>query len=260
MGRTLTGIALFSMIHLMVDEALMDRAFLESLTTAELIKLADRAGIDMPPDLERIVIIAALLETMDAVEEGAETKPSFAPEAKRLPASTAPLPRHYNITYVDVLVRDPLWAFAFWEINERDREIHERTGDFGGYCLRVEPDPKPVGARAGGDSAFTVQVGVGDSAWHLGFSSPRGTFRVELAAMRKEEPVILAVSKPFTLPNLHEPLGNRYSKASHNPLLRLSGIDEFEILRDTSRLSRLPKHSAESAGTGVDDGNADDRE
>jgi hypothetical protein len=246
----------------MVDEALLDRPFLESLTTAELVKLADRAGIDVPPGLERIVVIGALLEALEDAGEDLEEKPAFAPEGKRPPASAAPIPRQYNITYVNVLVRDPLWAFAFWEINSREREIHERAGDFGGYCLRVEPCPGPGGLKpnTGGDSSFTVQVGTGDSAWYLGFSSAGGTFRVELAAMRREEPVILAVSGPFTLPKLHEPLGNRYSKASHNPLLRLAGIDDFRILRDTSRLSRLPKHSAEAGSPGLDIGDAGDGE
>jgi hypothetical protein len=245
----------------MVDEALLDRPFLESLTTAELVKLADRAGIDVPPGLERIVIIGALLETVDGIEEAAEAKPSFLPEEKRLPASTAPLPRYYNITYLNVLVRDPLWAFAFWEINAREREIHEKAGDFGGYCLRVEPYPlSGARSKAGKDGSFTVQVGTGDSAWYLGFSSSGGTFRVKLTAIRREQPVVLAVSEIFTLPNLHEPLGNRYSKASHNPLLRLSGIDDFTILRDTSRLSRLPKHSVESVNPGFDAGNTGNRE
>jgi hypothetical protein len=247
----------------MVDEALLDRPFLERLTTAELVKLADRAGIDVPPGLERIVIISALLETVeDAEEEGLGEKPAFVPEGKRLPASTAPIPRQYNISYVNVLVRDPLWAFAFWEINLRDREIHEGAADFGGYCLRVEPDLRQAGdpVKAALDSSFTVQVGIGDSAWYLGFSPAGGTFRVELAALRREEPVVLAVSQPFTLPNLHEPLGNRYSTASHNPLLRLSGIDEFTILRDTSRLSRLPKHSAGAANPEINAGNTGSRE
>jgi hypothetical protein len=246
----------------MVEETLLDRSFLESLTTAELVKLADRAGIDVPPGLERIVIIRELLETLDNAAEGADEKPLFSGEEKRLPASTAPLPRYYNITYVNVLVRDPLWAFAFWEINVHDRELYERAGDFCGYCLRVEPDPRHAGLRAKTvrDSSFTVQVGTGDSAWYLGFSPSGGTFRVELAALRREKSVILAVSEPFTLPNLHEPLGNRYSKASHNPLLRLSGIDEFNILRNTSRLSRLPKHSAERADREFDAGNTGDLE
>jgi hypothetical protein len=236
---------------------------LESLTTAELIKLADKAGIDVPPGLERILIIGELLDTLDDGREDEEKMNALPLEARRLPASTAPLPRQYNITYVNVLVRDPLWAFAFWEINVHDKENYEKNPDFGGYCLRVEPDPGPGGAlpEAAGDSSFTVQVGPEDSAWYLGFSPSGGTFRVELCAIRREEPVILAVSGPFTLPNLHEPLGNRYSTASHNPLLRLSGIDEFQILHNTSRLSRLPRHSStENADELFNAGDTGDRE
>jgi hypothetical protein len=231
----------------MVEELRLDRPFLERLTTAELIRLAERAGIDVSSGLERIVIIEELLEAMDDAEAGAEKRAPFPLEDRRLLASTAPLPRHYNISYVDVLVRDPLWAFAFWEVNAHDREIHEKAPDFGGYCLRVEPEPGDTG-RAAGDNSFTVQVGTGDSAWYLGFSPSGGTFTVELCAIRREEPVVLAVSRPFRLPNLLEPLGNRYSPASHNPLLRLSGIDEFKIIHNTSRSSRLPKHSLQGSG------------
>jgi hypothetical protein len=244
----------------MVEDLRLDRPFLESLTTAELIKLADRAGIDVPSGLERIIIIAELLESMDDAGEDTETELPFFPEQRRQSASSAPFPSHYNISYVDVLVRDPLWAFAFWEINAHDREIHEKAPDFGGYCLRVEPDPQSGDGRSVENSSFTVQVGTEDSAWYLGFSPSGGTFRVELCAMRREEPVILAVSRPFILPNLLEPLGNRYSKASHNPLLRLSGIDEFTILHNTSRSSRLPKHSSESPDPGLDAGATGSRE
>jgi hypothetical protein len=235
----------------MVEELRLNRPFLESLTTAELIKLADRTGIDVPPGLERIVIIEELLETTD--EAAAEKTTSFPLEERRPPASTAPLPRHYNISYVNVLVRDPLWAFAFWEVNAHDKEIHEKASDFGGYYLRVESDPLPGDSRAQAaeNSSFTVQVGTGDSAWYLGFSPSGGNFKVELCAMRREESVVLAVSRPFRLPNMLEPLGNRYSRASHNPLLRLSGIDEFRIIHNISRSSRLPKHSSQSGNAGV---------
>jgi hypothetical protein len=239
----------------MVEELRLDRPFLERLTTAELLKLADRAGIDVPSGLERIIIIEELLESMEDVETGAGKRAPSPLEERRQLASTAPLPRHYNISYVDVLVRDPLWAFAFWEVNAHDRETHERAPDFGGYCLRVESDPRSGDGqgRAAGNSSFTVQVGIGDSAWYLGFSPSGGIFKVELCAIHREESLALAVSQPFRLPNLLEPLGNRYSKASHNPLLRLSGIDEFRIIHNTSRSSRLPKHSSERANPGPDD-------
>jgi len=45
-----------------VPDVPVSRTWLESLSTAELIKLADSFGIDIPHGLERIFIIEELLE------------------------------------------------------------------------------------------------------------------------------------------------------------------------------------------------------
>jgi hypothetical protein len=243
----------------MVEELRADRPFLESLTTNELIKLADNQGIDIPPGLDRAIVIEELLETMEDAAENADRKTPL-PLTEKHQGTTAPLPKQYNINYIEVLIRDPLWAFAFWEINAHDREIHERAPDFGGYYLRVVSSPWIVNQ----DSFFIVQVGTGDSAWYLGFPPSGGSFKVELCAMRKDELVVLAVSKPFRLPKLLEPLENRDSAGTENslgkgirapasgsppdnPLLRLSGVDDYKILRNSLRSSRLPKHTSINA-------------
>jgi hypothetical protein len=217
----------------MADELPLDRSFLESVTTTELLKLADRAGIDLPPGLDRTIVIEELLETGEPEKAGdKQNLGGENPDGKAAQPATAPLPKHYNINYIEVLIRDPLWAFAFWEINAHDKEALEGAPEFGGYCLRVMPVPGP------GDSSFTVQVGTGDSAWYLGFPPEGGRFTVELCAIRKDTPVVLAVSKPFRVPTLP---GEAH--ASAGPLLRLSGIDDFTILRNTIRSSRVPKHT-----------------
>jgi hypothetical protein len=244
----------------MTEELWLDRPFLESLTTNELIKLADNQGIDIPPGLDRTIVIEELLETMEDMAENADRKNPLPLEEKHQ-GTTAPLPKQYNINYIEVLIRDPLWAFAFWEINAHDKEIHERAPDFGGYYLRVVSSPWSVNQ----DSFFTVQVGTGDSAWYLGFSPSGGSFKVELCVMRKDELVILAVSKPFRLPKLLEPLENGDLAGAENsvgikgirpsvsgfppgnPLLSLSGVDDYKILRNTLRSSRLPKRNGINA-------------
>ncbi|MDR1596750.1 MAG: DUF4912 domain-containing protein [Treponema sp.] len=244
----------------MVEELWLDRPFLESLTTNELIKLADNQGIDIPPGLDRTIVIEELLETIEDAAENAERKTPL-PLTEKHQGATAPLPKQYNINYIEVLIRDPLWAFAFWEINAHDREIHERSPDFGGYYLRAVSSPRIVNQ----DSFFIVQVGTGDSAWYLGFPPSGGSFKVELCVMRKDELAVLAVSKPFRLPKLLEPLENRDSAGAENslgikgtrapvsgsppdnPLLRLSGVDDYKILRDPLRSSRLPKRNGSNA-------------
>ena len=56
------------------------------------------------------------------------------------------LPASYNETFIDVILRDPVWAYAFWEIKQSDREVREQDPRFAGYRLRVQP---LGGARSG---------------------------------------------------------------------------------------------------------------
>ncbi|GHV34356.1 DUF4912 domain-containing protein [Spirochaetia bacterium] len=251
----------------MADELPLTRSFLESVTTAELLRLADNRGIDLPPGLDRTIVIEELLDIEgdrpgDFEKAGGKQNPELAgvpgegsvqEELRPLAGldtrdiqsphpqpATAPLPKHYNISYIEVLIRDPLWAFAFWEINAHDKEIYEQSPDFNGYCLRVLPVQGP-------DGPFTVQVGTGDSAWYLGFPPEGGNFKVELCVIRRNVPMVLAVSKLFRLPTLPDSMESGEPAVS-SPLLRLSGIDDFKILRNTMRSSRLPRRSGARSG------------
>jgi hypothetical protein len=200
------------------------RACLERLTTRELARMADREGIDIPPDLDRIFIIQELLE-QELMKDGED--PPFpemeAPPPGKMPV---PLPRHYNITWLEILPRDPLWAFAFWEIKAQDRERFEAAAEFNGYCLRA--------SLTGAGAAFTVPVGGDDNAWYLGFPPRRGEYTVELCVSFRgetrglEEPVYktLAASAPFTLPR--GAAGQTgWEEIPDNPLIRLSGAACF---------------------------------
>ncbi|MDR3115145.1 MAG: DUF4912 domain-containing protein [Treponema sp.] len=219
----------------------LKRSYLESLTTHELIRLADGFGIEIPPDLERIFIIAEIIDiTADhALNEAglgsAETLPlleTHIPEA-------VPLPKQYNITFIEVLLRDPLWVFTFWEIKSADKECYEKAGDFKGYQLKVSPvDPSGTSLK---EDSFTIQVGASDTAWYLGFPPGGGRFKVELCVIRGGEEVVLAVSHPFTVPTLFIPSPSKQAAGNdlYTPLAWLSGIEDFHILRNEDRRSRI---------------------
>jgi hypothetical protein len=223
------------------------RSLLESLATRELILIADRSGIDIPPGLDRAFIIRELLENQD------EEYPEEASLLGKESPETVQLPKQYNITFLEVLVRDPLWVFAFWEVKKSDRERFEGDPDFDGYCLRVlplsaggipgfpglqfgEPCP-PVNAFLRAE-ARSVRVGLEDNSWYLGFPPGGGSFKAELCVLTGEWR-ILAVSRPFTLPGMLEK-----QESPENPLIRLSGEESFSVLRNTDRQSRLRSHEA----------------
>ena len=226
---------------LAMDGFPVSRAYLETLTSAELTKWADHYGVDIPPGLDRIFIIEELLE-IAAFDTDVEEEFNEVPPAK----FTEPvvLPRQYNITFIETLVRDPLWVFIFWEVKGAEREVLENSADFTGYFLKVSP-----WGRIAPDEVFTVPLAPEDSARYLGFPPAAGngeigealnrSYRVELYAGMGKEENFLAATNPFNLPALSPRIEKQECLlANKYPLIRLSGIEEFLILRSGDRESR----------------------
>ena len=234
-----------------MDDTSLTRVYLESLSTDELLKLADKFGIDIPFELERVFIIEELLsigiEEEDETEAVQELHSGF-PEA-------AALPKQYNISFIEVIIRDPFWAFVFWELKNNDREIYEKAADFGGYCLRVFPVTTPK-TLSGAADIFTVHVGPGETARYLGFPPAEGSYRVELCVIRGTDFVPLIVSRPFRLPRLLEPvklnadLSDDLRKVYDNPLACMSGAKDFPIIRSADRNLRVKENNTISMQEG----------
>jgi hypothetical protein len=237
-----------------MNDRSLTRASLESLATGELVKLADRYGLDIPPDLDRRFIIEELLEiALDDEGRDGEGPLEEPPVTEAGFLEPVPLPKQYNITFIEVMIRDPLWAFVFWEIKGFDKEAFEKAADFGGYYLKVSPwGPRRNFPRPEGEGVFTVAVETGDTARYLGFppdeeaeEGKENRQKVELCAKRGAGEFVLAVSNPFRLPSLpRRPAGTeqeeRY-KRYKNPLVRLSGCGDFHILHNQDRFSRPKK-------------------
>ncbi|MDR1466386.1 MAG: DUF4912 domain-containing protein [Treponema sp.] len=200
-------------------DAILKRAYLEGLTTQELINIADRFEIDIPPDLAWNFIIEALLD----IEQESDVQPLL-----DIPLSGAvPLPECYNITFINVLIRDPMWVFAFWEIKQQDKERIENYPDFDGYFLKITPLGDPKGA-------WTVNIGTDDMAWYVSIPTPDATFSITLCALFGNKEDVLAVSREFTMPKLFEPQKIQlYTEG--NPLLYLSDMENFPIIRGRER-------------------------
>jgi hypothetical protein len=248
-----------------MDEVHLVRPYLDSLTTQELVRIADSFGIDIPPNLERIFIIEELLDYARTEENDRdEEEPAIEESVTYL--ETAPIPRQYNITFIDVMIRDPLWAFVFWEIKEHDRELYEKADLFSGYYLRVNQVAQDGTIRK--DRSFTVQVDNDDTARYLGFSEDYlrlsdelrssneqdpfppaqsgGSFQVELCVGFGERGEVLASSRIFCLPKLPDQVGlsREIAEAAIPALAVLSGLNDFRILRNVDR----PPHVRFSPG------------
>jgi hypothetical protein len=220
-----------------MDSSCFAIPYLESLSTGELIILAEKCGLDLPVGLERVFIIEELFyHGQDSKTRAVEADDLEHREIKE----SAALPGRYNISFIEVLVRDPLWVLVFWEIKEQDWELHQKTADFSGYFLRVIP-LKGESLQPDIAASFTVAVNTDDSAWYVGFSPEDGrSFKIELCSQHSDHCTALAESRPFILPRLirpqHDNLEEDIQAVYKNPLVQLSGVDRFSLIHSEDRL------------------------
>jgi hypothetical protein len=222
----------------------LSRTYLESFTSQELLTVATHLGVDVPPGLsDRTRIIG---EILDAVDERANPARRQHRKRNRRPAEmealsdpksnpflTARIPARYNITFVKVLVRDPLWFFVFWEIKGSLLEQLRKTEGFEGLCLRInalKAAAGPAAAMLPADAPYSLSVGITDKARYLDFPAEGDVFFVELCARVGGREDALAKSGVFRQPAILSVYGGKVS-----PLAALSGIRELPILREKTR-------------------------
>jgi hypothetical protein len=250
----------------MLSSANLNPSYLERLSTPELKDLAVHFGIDIPQDLERLFIIEELLENAPCLTffQPDKMKPDHAEayfeDNENIPLVPDPvdLPKRYNITQIDAIVRDPLWVFVFWEIRDADRKLYEKNSGFHGYFLRVSLDKCKLGSAV--SSMFTIPVNVSDSEWYIHFppdspcrkickisgETPDAPFNVALCVSYANIESVLAVTRPFRLPRILE-ISERMPVNDENTLLRISGIDDLTILRNSERISSIPQNDVSCA-------------
>ena len=224
-----------------MDEQRLTRSYLDTLSTDDLSALAKRLGLDLPEDLNRVFIITELLDA--SAEEDEEEERDNLREETFAPSSDG-LPSGYNETFIGVLLRDPVWAYAFWEIKAADREAHQSSARFEGYGLRVTMLAGPKGPVKG--DSFSVAVGAGDDAWYLCLPSGAGWYRIELICSIGAEERTLALSNPLWVPRgalspSPEGSGADRAEGARSAILALSGIDDLRVLHGGDHESRLPQ-------------------
>jgi hypothetical protein len=248
-----------------MEELPLTKAYLESLANADLLKLADNLGIDISQNQDRVFLIEELLEISSLDGDESNGTPAEEEMTDLVFVESVPLPKYYNVTFIEVMIRDPFWAFVFWEIKASDKEQLEKAQDFNGYCLRVnlllngfKTETAVVSDRQGLEEMLTVQVSPVDTAWYIGFApvaenetlSPdqyetkQNRYIVELCASVGETETVLAVSAPIRMPGLPElpkKAGEQNPELGENQLVRLSGYGDFHVLRRNERPLRAKR-------------------
>ncbi|GMO25552.1 MAG: hypothetical protein Ta2F_00890 [Termitinemataceae bacterium] len=243
-----------------MQDFLSNEPYLQRFSTDELVALAERLGIELSLDKDRLFIIDELLEYAPCLNIYQEENPFDAADFKNIGLHTsdstadtanvpeeievAKLPEQYNITYIEVLVRDPLWVFVYWEIRASVKQEIEKTANFNSYILRVKLFECTMGSKC--QNLFSIPVTVSDNSLYVNFP-PDGpcqaicktrqdaVFQVELCAVLGVNIEVITVSKPFTLPHILAIPGSNDPLLQDNFFIKASGLDDINVMRTSER-------------------------
>jgi len=230
---------------------------LETLSLEALYALADRMGLDLPPGLERPFVME---EIVDALEEDSEDRRAAHGEAVHvdekkfsgagfddfeIEANTAPaLASRYNETMIRALVRDPSWAFAYWDISDAERSSLRGEDGSPSLFLRVtELSDQDEGRR----DFFDIPIADDDLQWYINLPRPGVRFRIDLCARTQQGGKNKVLARSNELRSPRQALTVAECEGELVRFLRLSGIDGslFECESESRGSRRLTDDASE---------------
>ncbi len=133
----------------------LSKKYLESISTEELLKISEIYGLFIPNNLDRSFIIQELLELADGEDDAETREKSSATLSKFIEEKEAEelepedlesdlnfkkskkMKISYSSTEVHLLLRDPMWLFAFWDFSKNEFKKITADLNFDTFVLRV---------------------------------------------------------------------------------------------------------------------------
>ncbi|MBR5964732.1 MAG: DUF4912 domain-containing protein [Treponema sp.] len=174
----------------------LTRAKLETLTSAELLEIADEYGIDAPDDLNRQFIIGDLLELASELEEDEKVKETIALAEGEQQINVNTLPTSYNETKINVILRNPISLFVWWDLSEWTiKKIRSERSQLRLFVYFFESldDEKPA-------DAFDIQLTYADRENYVIIPGGKKIVRVDLVSESADKSEILAFSEKIVIP------------------------------------------------------------
>jgi len=219
-----------------MDTSSLTISHLETLSTADLLHLAEEYGIDIPEGLNRRFIIGELLEIENWSRNHLSENPTL--DDGDMAPSVEPLPETYNETTITILLRDPQWVHVYWDIQSNLLSGLMNSSRFETLFLRIN-SLRCVNGTVTVTDWFEIDVSVRDRSWYVYLTSRECACRVDLCCrIAQEKEQVLARSYELILPTGGLGEYNPGPAKRLPPLLVLSGIEDLR--REQFRIQRQP--------------------
>jgi len=234
----------------------MIRQRLEELSLEALLQVAVRNEVDPDPDIDRHELIDQLVEviTENRLEREAATNAPGRVEQKKFIlhfddesprdqdfSDSIDFPDQYSHTRITLMLRDPHWAFAYWDISAGKKSEYERSERFDGLFLRVLELEDDQEEELQINDSFEIPVQLSDRSWYMYLPRQDAPYRIQLIGKNLHRRELLAVSNRVRSPRTTLPIPPGGADERQKQILDLCGLEYLEI--------RLPSVDA-ATGTG----------
>lgn len=227
----------------------MNRERLEALTDKALRKLAALEGLEVPDDVERILLIDAILEVLTEKQEEQELQNNnlMLVSQKKYDLTLLDiessceenvetmLPLSYHETKIQFLLRDPYWAYVYWDVKGCSISALKWELEAEKVLLRVlrhrgmpREDQYPSAEIV---DSFDIDLGCKDYSWYVNLPVQDAYFSVELVFMSKQNELVVSQSDVQYVPPVYsfEELLNSPDNKQNN-LYLLMELEKLDIL------------------------------
>jgi len=212
----------------------MKKAELAKMTIRELRELGGKLSVPIGKDMKKADMVNTLSSKPDTPEAGTgsaesgreyiEARPAHGPgdgwmeqtveESKFYtgPATheaiwglPVELPQHYNDDKITLLVRDPYWAYAYWEVTPKKMDMARAELGEGGseasLTLRVYDVTNVIFDGGNANSYYDIGVYERISSWYMDVGKPGNSFICDLGLKTRDGRFItLARSNAISVP------------------------------------------------------------
>ncbi|UTC74210.1 DUF4912 domain-containing protein [Treponema sp. OMZ 792] len=228
----------------------LSKSYLQSVSTDELLQIADAHGVFVAGGLCRNLIIEELLEINEDTDLSNNKLLKIRNDDLFLDdegddKGNAGLAISYNKTEIHVLLRDPMWAFTFWDFYKPEFLNLTNDPDFDSFFLRVllfyeNNLSEPY-------DSFDIDVTESDRSRYFYLSFNDSVTRVELCS-RKIEGEISVLARSNLIRLRRENIANNLCVLDNDVSspVYLSGISalkkhHFKNYRQAFRVKEEPK-------------------
>jgi hypothetical protein len=227
----------------------MTKERLQALSLEELQEIARREEISFYPNVNQEALIELILEEEEEEKSDREHSNNAAMRVKEKKFDITKdeaesdltefeLPDTYNETKITLLLRDPLWAFAYWDLKQSDVETIENLIE-AKLLLRVYQADDSAKGTSDRTEPFEIPVKLSDRRWYINLPKPGLKYSLEIIVQNGENQWVLCESNSVESPTISTNSADGSAvDASFRTALAVSGLQDSDDFSQENGISQ----------------------